>query len=92
MVVVGTFTPTGGQPVSFTTFFEAEIKIEKEFNPALVIDDTNKAVTVEMDPSKWFLVGTNVINLAASGFGRTGKVVEFEAEMEDGFTKIEFDD
>ena len=92
MVVVGTFTPTGGQPVSFTTFFEAEIKIEKEFDPALVIDDTNKAVTVEVDPSKWFLVGTNVVNLAAFDFGRTGKVVEFEAKLEDGFTKIEFDD
>jgi hypothetical protein len=92
MVVVGTFTPAGGQPVAFTTFFEAEIKVEKEFDPALVIDDANKAVTVEVDPSAWFLSGGRVIDLSAFDFARTGRVVEFEAKMDDGFTKIEFDD
>lgn len=92
MVVVGTFAPTGGQPVPFTTFFEAEIKVEKEFNPALVIDDTNRAVTVEVDPSAWFLSAGKVIDLSAFDFARTGKVVEFEAKMKNGFTKIEFDD
>lgn len=92
MIVVGTFTPTGGQPVAFTTFFEAEIKVEKEFDPALVIDDANKAVTVEVDPSAWFLSGDTVIDLSAFDFARTGQVVEFEAKMDDGFTKIELDD
>lgn len=92
MVVVGTFTPTGGEPVPFTTFFEAEIKVEKEFDPALVIDDANRAVTVEVDPSAWFLSGGQVIDLSAFDFARTGEVVEFEAKMENGFTKIEFDD
>ena len=92
MVVVGTFTPTGGQPVAFTTFFEAEIKVEKKFDPVLVVDDANKAVTVEVDPSAWFLSGGRVIDLSALDFARTGKVIEFEAKMEDGFTKIELDD
>lgn len=92
MVVVGTFTPTGGQPVAFTTFFEAEIKVEKEFNPALVIDDTNRAVTVEVNPGAWFLSAGQVVDLAAFDFARTGKVVELEAKMENGFSKVEFDD
>lgn len=92
MVVVGTFTPTGGQPVAFTTFFEAEIKVEKEFNPALVIDDTNRTVTVEVDPGAWLVTAGKVIDLSAFDFARTGRVVEFEAKMENGFSKVEFDD
>lgn len=92
MVVVGTFTPTGGQPVPFRVFFEAEIKVEKEFDPALVIDDANRAVTVEVDPGAWFLSGGEVFDLSAFDYATTGEVVEFEAKMEDGFTKIELDD
>lgn len=92
MVVAGTFAPSGGEPVAFTTFFEAEIKVEKEFDPPLIVDDTNKVVTVDVDPSAWFLSSGRVIDLSAFDFARTGEVVEFEAEMEDGFTEIEFDD
>ena len=92
MVVVGTFTPAGGTPVTFTSFFEAEIEVEKEFEPPLVVDDANRAVTVEVDPSAWFLSAGRVLDLSAFDFARTGKVIEFEAKMEDGFTKIEFDD
>ena len=89
MVVVGSFTPTGGQPIPFTVFFDAEIEIEKNFVPALVVDQSNETVTIELDPSVWFkrFDGT-VLNLSALN----GQVVEFEAELEDGFQEIEFDD
>lgn len=93
MVVVGTFTPTDGEPVPFTTYFEAEVKVEQEFESALVIDDANRAVTVEVDPSGWFLgLDGSVFDLSAYDFATTGEVVEFEAKMENGFTKIELDD
>lgn len=93
MVVVGSFTPDGQEPRGFTAFFEAEIKVEKEFDPVLMIDDTNRAVTVEVDPSVWFL-GLNgmVLDLSAFDFATTGDVVNFEAKLSDGFTKIELDD
>lgn len=96
LVVVGTFTPTGGEPRSFTAYFEAEVKVEMEFDPALVIDGENGTVNVEIDPAGWFgnPDGT-VIDLSMFDFATTGQIVEFEAKMEHGFTKIElegFDD
>ncbi|MBW3629980.1 MAG: hypothetical protein KY464_11870 [Gemmatimonadetes bacterium] len=92
MVVVGSFTPVGGVPVPFTTFFEAEIEVERRFEPPLVVDDANKVVTVGVDPRAWFLSAGRVIDLSSFDFARTGKVVEFEAKLKDGFTKVEFDD
>lgn len=93
MLVVGSFTPTDGEPVPFTAYFEAEVKVEREFDPALIIDDANRAVTVEVDPSAWFLnLDGSVVDLSAYDFAATGVVVEFEAKMDNGFTKIELDD
>ena len=93
MVVVGTFTPTGGQPVPFTVFFDAEIGIEKALVPPLVVNEANQTVTIELDPSVWFrrFDGT-VLNLSAFDFAVTGELLEFEAELKDGFQEIEFDD
>lgn len=93
MVVVGTFTPTGGQPVPFTVFFDAEIEIEKTLVPPLVVDQSNETVTIELDPAVWFrrFDGT-VLDLSAFDFAATDELVEFEAELENGFQKIEFDD
>ncbi|MGH7448666.1 MAG: hypothetical protein ACRELT_13940 [Longimicrobiales bacterium] len=96
LVIVGTFTPTGGEPRPFTAYFEAEVKVEMAFDPALVIDGENGTVDVEIDPAAWFgnPDGT-VIDLSMFDFVSTGQVVEFEAKMEHGFRKIElegFDD
>jgi hypothetical protein len=92
-MITGTFTPTGGAPIPFMVFFEAEIEIEKDLAPPLVVDQENETVTIELDPSVWFrrFDGT-VMNLAAFDFETTGIVVEFEAELENGFPKIEFED
>ena len=48
--VEGTFK---GAPFVFTSSVNA--KLEMEFNPALVIDETTKNATVSIDVSKWFL-------------------------------------
>lgn len=93
MVIVGTFTPSGGDPVPFTVFFDAEIEIKKTLVPPLVIDQENETVTLELDPSVWFrrFDGT-VLDLSAFDFGTTGELLEFEAELENGFQEVKFGD
>jgi hypothetical protein len=96
-MVTGTFAPAGGGPsVDFRVFIEAEIEIEMELIPNLVIDETGAAsreLTVDVSPRIWFTNpdGT-VLELQNYDFDSTGEVLEFEVEMENGFTEIEFDD
>lgn len=96
MAVVGTFTPAGGEAIPFTAYFDAEIKVEMALDPALVIVDENGTANVEVDPALWFLNGDGtVLDLAAFDFATSGEVLEFEAKLEHGFSKIElegFDD
>lgn len=90
MLVTGTFTPNGGSAVAFRVFFEAEIEIEIEFDPPLdLTDGTDASVDVVVDPAAWFKRPDNTV-MDLSQF--EGQVVEFESEMEDGFSEFEFDD
>lgn len=90
LLVVGSFTPTGGDPIDFRVFFEAEIEIEIEFEPPLDLTaDPEATVTVVVDPSLWFAQPDGTV-LDLSQF--QGQLVEFEAEFENGITEIEFDD
>ena len=93
--VTGTFTPAdGSSPRDFTAYFEAEIEIEKEFPSPLVIEDGmgNQTVTVTVDPSVWFTAGDgSVVDLSQYDFETTDSVAEFEIEMENGFTEMEFE-
>jgi len=95
-MVTGSFTPTGGAAVDFRVFLEAEIEIEFELIPNLVVDDSgaaNRDLTVDVAPQIWFSNpdGT-VTELQLYDYDSTGDLLEFEVEMEDGFTQIEFDD
>ena len=94
MLIDGTFTPRAGSAKPFRVLFKAEIEVEMEFEPPLVIleEDPEKVVTVTVDPAAWFIRpdGT-VLDLSVFDFAATGQLVEFEVEMEDGFTEIEFD-
>ncbi|HUP19479.1 MAG TPA: hypothetical protein VM778_05950 [Gemmatimonadota bacterium] len=95
MLIVGTFTPTDGEPVPFRVYFEAEVEIELDLVPPVTIaeDDSGATFTVTLNPSLWFVRGDGtVMNLAAFDYDATGTLVEFEFEMENGFTEIEFDD
>ena len=90
MLVTGSFTPTGGSAVPFSVFFEAEIEIEIEFEPPLDLTAGETAtVTVVVDPALWFTRPDGTV-MDLSQF--QGQLVEFEAELEDGFTELEFDD
>lgn len=91
MVVTGTFTPTAGVPQSFTVFFDADIEVEMDLVPPLVIDATGAAsrtITINLDPTLWFQANGQVLDLSAFN----GQTLEFEAEIEDGFVEIDFDD
>lgn len=90
MLVTGSFTPTGGAARTFRVFFEAEIEIEIELEPPLDLrDGSDASVTVVVDPALWFARPDGTV-LDLSQF--QGQLVEFEAEFENGFTEIEFDD
>lgn len=93
LMLAGTFTPAeqGQEPVDFRTFFEAEIEIEREFEPPRTFEE-GASITVVVDPARWLQRqdGT-VMNLAELDFQRSGRVVELEAEMEDGFEKVEIE-
>lgn len=95
-LVVGSFTPNGGSAEAFRVFLDAEIEIEMELVPNLVIDDqggSSRDLTVDVSPQIWFLRpdGT-VLDLRQHDYDQTGQLLEFEVEMEDGFTEVEFDD
>ncbi|MBI4408536.1 MAG: hypothetical protein HY561_02430 [Gemmatimonadetes bacterium] len=93
MIVIGSFTPTGGTARNFRVYFRAEIEIEREFEPPLVIDQTNRNLTIEVVPENWFKQpdGT-VLDLSQFDFATTAQLVEFELEMDEGFEqKIDVD-
>lgn len=95
MIVVGTFTPKGDTTRSFATYFEAEIEVEHELSPALEVtgDGLSRALTVQLDPTQWFVNSDGTVqNLASNDYESTGELVEFEAEFENGVTEIESDD
>jgi hypothetical protein len=92
MVVVGTFTPTGGTARPFTVFFEARIKMEMDLEPPLLVTESMRTITIDIDPTLWFrtFAGT-VVDLSAFDFATTRKVPKLEAKFEDGFSRIRFD-
>ena len=96
MLVVGTFTPTGGDTVSFRVYFDAEVKVELEFEegePLVIEEGGDQAVTVFIDPAVWFVNDDGTVDdLSAYDYDATSEVFAFEAKFEDGFTKIELDD
>lgn len=94
MVAVGTFTPDGGSATSFTAYFEAEIEVEQELNPALEVtgDGLSRSLTVKLDPTRWFSKPDGTVwNLAQRDYASTSSLIEFEAEFENGITEIETD-
>ncbi len=92
MVVVGTFEPknadgTFGAPIDFETYFEADIEVELELNPAFDTA-TDSEILVTLNPAAWFVRGDGTVwDLSAL----QGQLVEFDLEMDDGW-EIEIDD
>jgi hypothetical protein len=81
LLVTGIFTPAGGQPQTFRAYVEAEIEIETELSPRLVVGQgESRTVDVLLDPASLFRSGGNVLNLAQAS-GRN----ELEIRIENGF-------
>ena len=96
MVVEGTFTPSGStEAIPFRTYFDAEIEVELELAPPLAISDAgaSRALAVDVQPAFWFMrADGTVLDLSQLDFTRTGALVAFEVEMEQGFRTVELDD
>ncbi len=91
-LVTGSFTPTGDSPIDFRVFLKAEIEIEMELVPSLVVEGgvANRALTVDIDTEIWFTEANgSVVDLSQYDYDATGQLLEFDVEMEDGFTKVE---
>ncbi len=91
MLAEGVFLPNdGGDPRPFRVFFEAEIEVERELVPPLVVsgDEAQRTVSMTLDPSLWFKPGDGTV-MDLSAFD--GSLVEFQVEIEHGFTEIQFD-
>lgn len=92
--VEGVFTPVSGAARPFVAYFDAEIEIEMRLSPPLVIGENDSPiVTIDVAPAVWFLGSTGgVVDLSAFDFATTGRVAEFEIEIERGFVKTRFED
>lgn len=94
--VTGTFQPVDGDPEPFRTFIQAEIEIEMELEPGLVIGEDGTAdrdLVVDVMPDLWFRdVDGGVMDLREWDYDSTGLLLEFELEIEEGFVEVEFDD
>lgn len=91
LVVVGSFTDPEGTR-DFTAYFKGEIKVEMDLPELLVIDGESGTVDVEIDPAAWYVNPDNtVIDLSDYDYATTNEVVEFEAKMVHGFSKVELE-
>ena len=92
MLVVGTFVPAGGEAMDFRVYFDAEIEIELNLVPSLVVteDGASRTLTVDVQPDMWFMLpDNNVMDLTQYDWGETGQLLEFDVELEHGFIDIE---
>jgi len=96
LYVVGTFQPAGGEPEAFRVFVEAEIEIELDLVPPVVIDaegGSSRALVVDVRPDLWFRDAQGgVLDLRLWDFDSTRRLLELELEIEDGFIEVEVED
>lgn len=91
--VAGTFTTTDGVDTSFRVFIEAEIEVERDLMPPLVVEGSGSdpvELTIDVQPDRWFVRNDGtVLDLSAFDWDTTGELLELEVEIEDGFVDVE---
>ncbi|MCA1791312.1 MAG: hypothetical protein LC667_16105 [Thioalkalivibrio sp.] len=96
LLVIGTFQAPGEEPVAFRTFVEAEVKVELDLLPNLIIGNdgsANRSVVVDLRPDLWFTDNQGgVRDLTQWDYDSTGLLLELNVEIEAGFWSVEFDD
>lgn len=88
MVVVGSFTPSGGSAVDFRVYFDADIEVEFDLIPALEVTEEglSRSLVINLSPEVWFVRADGTVwDLSALDFATTGELVDFDLEIEDGF-------
>jgi hypothetical protein len=91
MVVEGAFTPTDGDARPFRVFFDAEVEVEMDLEPRLIVDADgtgSRSLVVDVQPARWFERANGTVR-DLSQF--EGELIELEVEIEDGFIDVEFD-
>lgn len=92
-VVMGIYTPAGGgEPRTFTAYFDAEVKVTMILPEPFVVEaGSEAAITVFVDPAIWFVDADGaVVDLSAFDFDPANPVVpKLEAKFEEMVTKIE---
>lgn len=93
-LVVGSFESPAGT-TAFRVYMEAEIEIERDLVPPLIVSDDGSAGTdliVDIRPDIWFgRSDGSVMELHLYDFDATGELLEFEVEMENGIVEVEVD-
>lgn len=92
MVVRGSFNPSDGNSRSFKVFANAEIEIERNFNPPLEIteDNVQEVLSIRLNPVLWFKRADGTVrDLSAYDWEQTGQLIKFEAEFERGVEEVE---
>ncbi len=92
-MVVGRFESAAGGSIEFRVFLDAEIEIELDLIPNLVVGEggsLSRDLTVDVRPDIWFgRPDGTVVPLHLFDYTLSGELYELEVEMEDGFTEIE---
>lgn len=96
LLITGTFQAPGEAPVAFRTFVRAEIEVEMDLIPNLIIGSdgsANRTVFVDLRPDLWFVTSQGTVrDLTLWDFNTTGLLLDLEVEIENGFWSVEFDD
>lgn len=92
--VAGTFHPTEGDPRDFVLFLEAELEIEMDLSPPLVVEELDEeTLLVTLAPGLWFTrPDGSIVDLSQWDHIDGGELLELEIEIENGFLKVEWDD
>lgn len=93
--VVGFFEPAGGSDARhFVAYLTAEAERTLDFPSPLVVGgkDAATGIIVEVDPGAWFDTGDGTVpDLSVGGRSATGKLLDLEIPMEDGFVHADLD-
>lgn len=91
--VSGYFERPGGEIRDFTVYIEAEIEIEMDLTPPLIVEEFDEEVlVVTLAPALWFTRGDgSVLDLSEWEYISGSDLPELEVEIEDGFLEVEWD-
>lgn len=94
MRVEGVFDPAEGELRPFVVYIEAELEIELDLEPALIVEENDmETLLVTLSPGHWFMRGDGrVVDLSDWNHLGGDDLLELEIDIEDGFLSVEWDD